>query len=475
MKLTRRRARVRALALPVAASLAWALLGTPVATAQPRPDGLRVGRSTLVSLSTPATGCALPEEYDNPQAAVDPNDPKRLVVTYSVANGDARVASTSSDGGSTWATSVLPRLTACTGNPDGGTALDPFLSIGADSRVYSSASWVNFDPGSTVRTGHDSGRGYVSAAARPGDGFTAPVDLDPLVAAQRPVVLADPHHPSMVTAFYQHGTNLAAPPVGDGSVCCDQALPLAGDPLYVRTSTDGGATFGQPAIVAVPLPGHAHVTIGLQRSGSVLVAVRADVDLSQVASAQVTHQPIAQQLVAHRSEDGGRTWTAGVAVGTFELGSSFAIPDLSAGPDGDLFLTWPQSGTPGHILVAHSADAGATWATTVAATTAGEVLEPAVAARGHGRAAIAFYEHTGDSVVERVVSTQDATSWSAPVAFSRAFSMADLLYAGPDGGYDGAPVGPYQDLVTVAGGYAAAFTTEVAGHEQIAFTRLLDD
>src|SRR4051812_43764143 len=103
--------------ISLAVPAATASPATASASSTPLRPGLRLGHTSTVS-STAVLTCDVPREYDNPQAAVDPADPLHVVVTYSVANGDARVAATSYDGGTTWKTTVLPGVTGCTGNPD---------------------------------------------------------------------------------------------------------------------------------------------------------------------------------------------------------------------------------------------------------------------------------------------------------------------------------------------------------------------
>lgn len=436
-------------------------------------SALHVARRSTVSLGSAIPGCGSSADFNNAQAAADPADPSRLVVSYSAGDGLARFAATSGDGGTTWSSRVLPGLTACTGNPAGGSAGDPFLAVGRDGRVYSSASWVNFDPGPVARTGRDVARGYVSAAAW-GGGFEQPVEVDPLVSAQRVQLLADPEVPGRVTAFYQHASDVAASdPVG-GS-----ALPLPGDALYVRTSVDGGRTFGVPSLVAVPLPGHAHVTLGLVRSGSTLVAVRADVDLAAYAAGLATAQaglaepaPTPEALYAHRSTDGGLTWSDGAYIGTYTLGggAGFAIPDVASGPEGDVYVTWPEGSGPSMVRVARSRDGGQSWSTTTAATVAGVAFEPSVAVRADGHAAVAFYELTGDVLSERAAATTDgAASWSPAASFA-----PDVSYSALSGSTDGSAVGPFQDLVALPDGYGAAFTTLARGHAAVVYSRLVE-
>src|SRR5206468_10035740 len=99
-----------ALGLPAVASGAPRVLGTqPISGHTPFPQGCGVyGQQT-------------PDSEAEPHVAVDPRDPQRVVAVFQqdrfpVDGGAlANLFSASGDGGRTWSTAPLPKLSRCTG------------------------------------------------------------------------------------------------------------------------------------------------------------------------------------------------------------------------------------------------------------------------------------------------------------------------------------------------------------------------
>jgi hypothetical protein len=68
-----------------------------------------------------------------PSLAVDPRDPRRLVVAW--IDESSNVTASSSDSGRRWRSDLVPGISRCTGGAF-EAASDPWLSIGRDGTTY---------------------------------------------------------------------------------------------------------------------------------------------------------------------------------------------------------------------------------------------------------------------------------------------------------------------------------------------------
>ena len=120
-----------------------------------------------------------------------------------------------------------------------------------------------------------------------------------------------------------------------------------GPEVLLARSEDGGASFG-PATRLAEVP---KLMLGMRR-GPRLIA-RGDA---------VTVTVIAHELLSFHSADGGRTWSAPVTLNTVPTSAREGLHDLTAGPDGQAFVTWLDLRN-GRMEVwgASSPDTGRTW------------------------------------------------------------------------------------------------------------------
>ncbi|MEO5959876.1 MAG: sialidase family protein, partial [Opitutaceae bacterium] len=120
-----------------------------------------------------------------------------------------------------------------------------------------------------------------------------------------------------------------------------------GDEVLAARSDDGGATFTAPTVVA-KLP---KLMLGMRRGPR--IAAHGD---------RVTVTAIALELVAFHSADGGSTWSAPTTINSVGKSAAEGLHDLSAGPDGQMFVTWLdlRNGKT-ELWGASSNDAGRTW------------------------------------------------------------------------------------------------------------------
>jgi len=462
----------------VAVSAACAIIGlVPSVTGAARvPSGLRIASRSVVSTPVNLIGCPPKSNENTPQVSADPSDPDRIVVSYTVGDAEAEVVAVSNDRGSTWTRTLLRGLTRCSGNPDGGQVLDPFLAVGPDGRIYVTTSWGNFDaPPGTL--GHDGGRAYLSVSSDGGATFRRPVEPDPGKVDQRDPMVADQSHPGRVHVFFERVFFLS--PLG--------FVPGPGSLVGIVDSNDGGRTFGPPRTVASGAPGHDVLTAGSAQSGGSLIVVRADINDTDIVKILPTLiggpalGPTVEKLIAKSSTDGGKTWSNDASVGTYSFfGDSdpggCCIPDLAATSDGDAYEVWADRvGSGGRVIVSRSTDGGHTWRLKTAVTTAGRAFLASVAARPDGHVAVMYYRRSGDAVSVFLVDSADrGNSWSAPLTLAGPFSWSALTFK-----TDATPFGPYEDLTALPDGYGAAFTVGTgsrtsSNQEDVVFVRLTD-
>jgi len=438
---------------------------------------LQVVSNSVVSAPVSLIGCPADGNENTPQVIADPSDAARVVVSYTIGDADAEVVAVSNDGGKTWSRSLLPGLTRCSGNADGGQVLDPYLAVGPEGRIYVTTSWGNFDahPGTT---GSKGGRAYLSVSGDGGGTFAAPVQPDRGHVDQRDPMVADQSDPGTLHVFFERTFFLA--PFG--------FLPAPNSLVGIVDSSDGGRTFGRPRTVAAAAPGHDAVTAGFVQAGATLIAVRAEINdaaIVKLVPTLVGRPPlgrIAEKLIAKHSNDGGKTWSGDAAVGTYYFygdtdPGGCCIPDLAAATDGAAYEVWADrvNASGGRVDVSRASDGGSTWRRTIAVRTSGTAFLASVAARPGGRVAVMYYERLGDAVSVRLVdSTDGGASWSSPLTLAGPFSWSSLKLK-----TDASPFGPYEDLTALADGYGAAFTvgngsSSPGDRQDVVFVRLAD-
>ena len=111
----------------------------------------QVQASTLVTVSGPSpyascsnnsqTGTNNVNAEVEPWVAANPANSSNLIGVSQQdrwSNGGARglVAGVTTDGGTTWSSVVIPKITACSGNPDFLRASDPWLSFAPNGDLY---------------------------------------------------------------------------------------------------------------------------------------------------------------------------------------------------------------------------------------------------------------------------------------------------------------------------------------------------
>jgi hypothetical protein len=324
------------------------------------PGSGRLGQ--VVSARSPFDGCSrggLDGLFANaevePSLAIDPRDPRRLIVAYQqdrFSAGAARglVASRSSDGGKTWARTELPFSLCASGQTTGwARASDPWVSIGPDGRAY----LIGLGFGIAVSTSTDGGRRW-----------SAPVTLaanDGTQLVDKCTVTADPGRAGVAYAVWQRYLRRSNGP------------PIESDTLLSVTS-DGGRHWSTPRLVLAHTKDTGDVaSVVLAEAGGALVHL----GYRQAGGVPGPGAKNLSTLLLQRSSDGGRTWTKPRRIARIRtVGAKLRDPgsgklirpgvaSFALGSGDRLYAVWQDSrfsaGRVDQVAFSRSADGGRTW------------------------------------------------------------------------------------------------------------------
>jgi hypothetical protein len=128
-----------------------------------------------------------------------------------------------------------------------------------------------------------------------------------------------------------------------------------GDSVFVSTSMDQGRSYGAPVLVGAP----SKLSLGMRR-GPRITEHNGVITVTAIYGAQGKGRD--GDLVAFRSGDKGRTWSASVRVNSVEGSAREGLHAMAQGPDGTLACAWLDLRRKGTTLyVASSKDGGLTW------------------------------------------------------------------------------------------------------------------
>jgi hypothetical protein len=142
----------------------------------------------------------------------------------------------------------------------------------------------------------------------------------------------------------------------------------AGNTIWFSSSHDGGQTFAAPVKVAelgvLPLGRHRGPRIALAGKAIVITAV---IGNKPEQGGHAHGLASDGDLVAWRSEDGGRTWSAGKAINDVSAAAREGLHALASDGKGMLFAAWldDRGGEGKKLYGSHSADGGRTWSANV--------------------------------------------------------------------------------------------------------------
>jgi hypothetical protein len=339
-----------------------------------------------------------------PALAVDPKR-GRLVIVYQqdrFPDGAARgiAAGFSTNGGRTWARSVLPvGLCARARDLQPVRTSDPWVSIGADGRVYALASYA------AVASGNG-GRSWTApvALARPSAQFI----LD------KGSLTADPKRAGTAYAVWARFLRPAS------------GAPSESDAMLSRT-TNGGVTWSKPQVILEHGSDAGSIS-------SVIVPDPSRNRLFHLAFWEVGPEPTLahpSRLIVQRSTDGGSTWTEPHTIAMVrtvagrakdptsgrQIRTGFVVPSFALDRrSGALYAVWQDSRFAAdqvdQIAVAGSRDGGNTWtAPRRISQPAGQAFVPNIAVTPAGAVGVAYYE-----------APKSRTKRSAPIQYWLAIS-----------------------------------------------------
>jgi photosystem II stability/assembly factor-like uncharacterized protein len=407
---------------------------------------VRLTGASPVARGCPAAGPTVQRGAEvEPQLAVDPANPNRLVATWQqdrdrMGGALSTGLALTDDGGRTWRPVAVPGVTACPSGR-GERASDPWISIGPDGIAYLSTIMSSGATPLTTRV-------LVSRSADGGATWAPPVVVAGLGGFEdKESVTADPIRPRTAYAVWGHVV---------------REVPRV--TLLSRT-VDGGVTWSAPRPIYRPAPGRA-------ANGNQIV-VTPDGALVDVFF-QTRGRPRGVVLKAIRSDDQGATWSrsaligraSGFAVGDAErrapVRSGASLPSAAVAPGGEILVAWQTatSARRGRILLARSSDGGRSFARPVRVARAGARPFTPVVAAGPAGIAVSFYdlrrERRGDRALTttfRLAQSRDGGATWQETLLGRPF---DLRRAPRSGGE--LFLGDYTGLVALPDGFGAAFT-----------------
>src|SRR3954471_574400 len=385
---------VRGVRRPLLAAVTLLAVAAPAAAAAPR-----VLSTHAISGRTPfpqgcgVTGQQTPDSEAEPYVATDPRDANRVIAVFqqdrfAVDGGAlANLESHSADGGRTWATAPLPKLSRCTGGAR-ERASDPWIAFGGDGVAYSAN--LTFDENPALGDAGPAGPAARSSMTSPDGGRTwgAPVPIiDENIYDDREAIAADPARPGH--AYFVWVRRLGS--FGENGT------------LWFSRTVDGAKTWkaGQMVYPPGPLNLTDPILLHVLHDGTLLATFVVLDDRSQVG------QTVPFKLLAIRSSDEGRTWSDPATIGSTtstepedpDSGAAIrSLPIISTAvePDGAVDVAWNDIHAPdsSDVRLARSSDDGRTWSSPrLVKHAAGQAFLPA-AAVGHDGTIGVLYDDT---------------------------------------------------------------------------------
>jgi hypothetical protein len=400
-----------------------------------------------------------------PTLTVNPADDDNLVTAWTQDWNDAVVVAYSSDRGKHWKT-VVPRTTPCTGG------LTDFGTGPGFSTVNASLS-----TGAPLGTGDPLGVTYLTY------NFVTPVDdpsrpyaqlvnrsLDGGKTWSAPVVLEAVDFPQVIDWSYVVAD--ADPSRTGYAYAVWEVADRAGNVRHQHLShtTDGGRTWSKPAEIpsATPQAGGKILALPAGPNGT-LVDIVSEVPPQPAAALGRLTGPTT--LMARRSTDLGRTWSAPTPI-TIADTTALAGASAALAPDGrTIYVAWMQTSDTNEktytALYSTSTDLGSTWTTPrpigpnvkqplFAGLNNQMLLAPNLAISTDGTLAAMFYDHRNDPYN----APPNITDLWLRHSHNGGDTWTEEHLAGPFNLAE-APeryIGGYQGLAPISGGFATTFT-----------------
>jgi hypothetical protein len=387
--------------------VALALVLLVVASDSAVAASVRIEPPRRISLTSPFSGPCTRSDPNyargisvETSVAVNPRDPRRILVAWIQDGASTDLVMASDDGGRSFSRILVPGLSACTGG-SADAASDPGVAFSSDGRVaYFSGAVVNVF---SLNPFNVSVGMATSRSLDQGVSWSNPFMVQPLLAVthdywDKPELSVDPRRPSV--AYYAF--DFRRPP--------DHTSGYS----LLSTTTNRGGTWSAPRKLYDPHTSDswpATSTILVNRDGSLL-------DVFALAT-QAGAGPA--QEVAIRSNDGGRTWSKPIVIGRASgqpvndpvsqngLATVDTLPSQTVAPNGDVYVSWLDRGASNassRIAVARSRDGGRHWIRRSFGVR-GQAAMPSIAVAGDGTVGVLYYV---------IAPSSRAGNWPARVA-----------------------------------------------------------
>ncbi|MDQ3964719.1 MAG: glycoside hydrolase [Actinomycetota bacterium] len=271
--------------------------------------------------------------------AVDPNDPRHVVIAWLEDDAVGIVTSSTFDGGGSWTQAIVPGVTECTGGTAGyvfhprlyfGTGEDLYLLSHPHQAPFPDPSAANNDV--MVNRSDDGGLSW--SAPRTITNGPVLTDMD---------------------------TGAVEPDTGALDVVWSQPEIAQGDPVYVSRSTDGGESWSR-SLVRVGRPGTVTFNRILALDGGRLLVFSQDLDAVPLILGP-TGLPIgdlSSDVVVSISDDRGKSWSLLPPVVARKVVGEW--PAAAVSSDGVVYLATRRATETGfEVSVTKSLDGGETW------------------------------------------------------------------------------------------------------------------
>jgi hypothetical protein len=381
-------------------------VGLAVVAAQPvlaAPVTVKTKRVSPSSPFSPSADCAnrvpgfTPGFAQETSVAVNPRDPRNILVAWIQDGRATDVVMSSRDGGRSFSRALVPALSACTGGAF-DVASDPGVEFSANGRLsYFSAIVVDIPQGLNVEEANTSM--FASRSLNGGISWSVPGVIQQPTDQfwDLPRLTPDPRRPKR--AYYVY--DLRKPPDF-----------LHGYSVF-STTTNGGRSWSAAQPLYDPQtpnnwPGISKLLVN--SDGSLLVVFALVGAPPQNPDPEAVSANPTQEL-AVRSVNGGRTWSAPITIGTSSgrqvndpvsekgLNTFDTYPSQTVAPNGDVYVSWLEPGATNEssdIAVARSGDGGRHWRTRKLAVR-GQAAMPTIEVAGDGTVAVLYYKIAASS------------------------------------------------------------------------------
>jgi hypothetical protein len=408
------------------------------------------------------------------------------------SNGGSRghVAGASFDGGSSWQSVVIPKITVCSGGTtaNGGDyqrATDPWVSFGPDGVVYQLA--LSFNDVAPPFTAFDFDHALLASKSTDGgltwsDPEIVIRDLDANVFNDKQTITADPTDADLVYAVWDR---LVFPTSDRAAVIAGFVTAAFRGPTWFARSTNGGESW-EPARQIYD-PGQNDQTIGNQ---IVVLPNGTLVNLFNEIHNDNSKKERGNSVRIMRSTDKGVTWSAPIFVdllGTIfvtdpesgdDVRTADIIPDVAVAPNGDLYAVWQDArlngGAADGIALSRSTDGGLSWSPLVKVNKTPtnipignqQAFTPSVDVAADGTVAVTYYDFRNNTDGEPlltdyfivhchpgpVTTCTDASQWNDEIRLTDvSFDMRQAPFA------LGFFTGDYEGLASAGNDFGAFF------------------